>query len=367
MKKKILVVTNIYPTASYPQSGTFVHNSVVGLRNFGFLVDVCFLDEWKIRNNSISKLLKVFNYFSFYFRSILKLLVRNYDIVYCHYVSHSSLPVILMKILKNNFIYVSHVHGSDVLQESGVSGTKFRVKKYISQVALNHSDFIVSPSEYYRDSVICPLYNINREKVYISPSGGVNISIFAPSPNRTKSINNSLRIGFIGRLTEDKGVFDFIDLCKGLLSSNINLSVVIVGDGPLVKEVEAFVKIYNVEYYRHLEQSKLPQIYQTLDLFIFPTTRITESLGLVGLEAMACGVPVVAYDVGGPSDYISHCYDSYLVPKGDINELQRVVLGYSKLTLCQRNTLSVRAILKANQYCSEKVNFELSSFFCKVI
>lgn len=58
-----------------------------------------------------------------------------------------------------------------------------------------------------------------------------------------------------------------------------------------------------IKYIGPIPYHSLPEIYCTLDLFIFPTC-LEESLGLVGLEAMACEVPVIGSYIGGLKDYI---------------------------------------------------------------
>ena len=61
-----------------------------------------------------------------------------------------------------------------------------------------------------------------------------------------------------------------------------------------------------------VEQSDLPEYYSAADVFILPS--YYESFGLVALEAMACGTPVIASRVGGPKSFISSGLNGYLIP-----------------------------------------------------
>ena len=71
-------------------------------------------------------------------------------------------------------------------------------------------------------------------------------------------------------------------------------------------------------------------MYLLMDCFIFPST-LKESLGLVGLEAMACGIPVIASDSHGPTDYIEDRKNGFLFSTGDICSLIDKVDYYYKL------------------------------------
>ncbi|MEM1007983.1 MAG: glycosyltransferase family 4 protein, partial [Myxococcota bacterium] len=69
-----------------------------------------------------------------------------------------------------------------------------------------------------------------------------------------------------------------------------------------------------------VDRSDLPQRYTAADLLIFPS-RTPESFGLVGAEALACGTPVVAFDVGGISEWLHHRQHGWLVPRANASML----------------------------------------------
>ena len=102
-------------------------------------------------------------------------------------------------------------------------------------------------------------------------------------------------------------------------------TLVIVGDGPLRGELEAMVERLNIgEHVRFvgaIPQTDLPTYYATADVFIAPSIVAeggdTESFGLVFAEALACGCPVVASDIGGIGDIIVHDRTGITVPERD--------------------------------------------------
>jgi glycosyltransferase involved in cell wall biosynthesis len=360
---ELLIVTNIYPTMSSPNSGTFVRNAALGLESSGFNVNIISLDNESSKN----KLTKLFSYFNFYVKTMHKIIFGQYGIIYVHYVSHSSIAVSIMRLLGKKFKYVVHVHGSDVLQESNVSSFKFSLKKVVSKLALKLADKIISPSTYYKDDVICPLYNIPLDKVFVSASGGVDLSVFTPSDIGSSLNTKTFTVGFASRLTEDKGVKDFIEIVKDVWLTHPRVKIVIVGDGPLKKEILDFSESNNVKYFDKVPQDELAGIFQSMDIFIFPTKRRTESLGLVGIEAMACGVPVVAYDMGGPRGYIKHGINGYLVNKDDVSMAASCVINYIESPSDDKARIISSAISTAREYCSQSVNKEFTELFVGLI
>ncbi|MEL6961496.1 MAG: glycosyltransferase family 1 protein [Pseudomonadota bacterium] len=97
-----------------------------------------------------------------------------------------------------------------------------------------------------------------------------------------------------GRVAIEKGLPDFLDL-------DLPGTKVIVGDGPLLQELKA--RYPNVHFTGYLEGESLARAFASADVFVFPSR--TDTFGLVMIEALACGVPVAAFDVPGPRDIVT--------------------------------------------------------------
>jgi glycosyltransferase involved in cell wall biosynthesis len=91
-----------------------------------------------------------------------------------------------------------------------------------------------------------------------------------------------------------------------------------VGDGPERGPAETLARELGVAKYVEFlgKQSHVERLIPQADVLLMPSE--TEAFGLAALEAMACGVPPVATDVGGVSELIAHGVDGFLQPKGDI-------------------------------------------------
>lgn len=351
---RLLVITNMYPEIDAPAKGVFVKNILTDLERSGLEIQLVKL----VSGNSLYR--KIINYTFFYYRIFSQLKLNQHIPVYIHYASHCALPVIIYTFLfQRKAPILVHTHGSDVLSEAGTSKFFAKIKHLLTYLLLKKSNGVVTPSSYFKD-VLVETFRLPRNKIFISPSGGINADIFAPTFNSTGSIKP--KIGFVSRLTMDKGVLDFIELFEKLSSEFPLAEAVVVGDGPLKNHLQRKCKNLKMTYFEYMSQEQLAELYNDLDLFIFPTKRRSESLGLVGLEALSCGCPVVAYDGTGPSYYITHNHNGFLVPQGDIQGLLCCIKTYLLMSGSEALQLKQNALTSVEEYSSLTVNANLVDY-----
>lgn len=318
MQKRILVVTNMYPSEKYPHYGVFVQYTAEVLRSEGFCVDIVAMSK----EISLSK--KLLAYIQFYSEIMVKGLRNNYDALYTHYASHTALPLLLLSKIKKRKLVVN-VHGNDVVPETT------KDEKFIPLVRklLNKADAIVCPSEYFRE-ILEADFHITEKKILVYPSGGVNTSIFRKTSKEQAACELGLGkdgryIGYVSRIEEKKGWDLFLEVAVELKKKYPFLRFIVVGDGDQAEQYERLVKALGLETdivkYQLLPQNKVAAVFNILDVFVFPTYRKSESLGLVGLEAMACQVPVVLPDKYGPSSYCRDKENAYVFRSGDAQSL----------------------------------------------
>lgn len=142
-----------------------------------------------------------------------------------------------------------------------------------------------------------------REKILIAHEHFIDFNIFTLInilPNRP------LLIGYIGRLSAEKGVQHFVQALPIIFSNNQNLRTLIVGEGQLkelimtsLQECEAVDRVDLTGWISH---DNLPNYLNQLRLLVLPS--YTEGLPNIMLEAMACGTPVLATPVGAIPDVI---------------------------------------------------------------
>lgn len=172
---------------------------------------------------------------------------------------------------------------------------------------------------------------------------GVDTSRF--SPPQEHPLNN--RILYIGRLAQEKNVSALLHAATKLRSPYI---IDIVGDGPFMKALQQTDQKLNVHAIFHGRKKDVEQFYKTARLFVLPSKY--ESFGLVLLEAMACGLPVVAFRpseniLTASDEIIDDSTNGFLVDNiGDMSKKLDILLKDDSLW----KTFSENAICKARSF-----------------
>lgn len=361
-KKKILLISNMYPSEKYPHYGVFVKNTENILKENNFDV------QRSIMYKKDTKVQKLCAYVSFYFKTIHLARKKCYDVIYGHYISHIALPILLIHKMRPNIKIVINVHGNDIVPEEK------KDEKYLklSKKALDISDIIVSPSEYFKNILIQD-YKMQKEKIQIYPSGGVNTDLFFPIDEieAKKQLGldlNNIYIGFVSRLELKKG-WDILLKAIQKLDDQVdkNVKFLFVGDG--TKKTEFFQMIDELKlkkriiYMSYKSQNELKYVFNAMSIFCFPTYRKSESLGLVGLEAMSCGKIVIASNFGGPKEYIQDEINGFLFKERDPLELANKIKFVINLDNDKKQKIISRAIQSSKMYSQNKIKNRILNIF----
>lgn len=351
---KILVVTNMYPDKKHPSYGVFVENFCKQLTENEISFELIYMNKKKSRIN------KLFSYIKFMFLAFVKCLFGKYDYIYIHYLSVSSIPVLLASHFKRLRV-ICNAHGSDFAPENK---RQEKCQKYTKRI-LKISEKIVVPSEYFKvyaqQKYKTQLLN---KKIYVYPSGGINKNIFNPMNETEIELlyskynleKDKIYYGYCGRISAQKGIDTLLKAAQSVLRKQKNIRFIIVGNGEYEKEMNNLINKLEIEKYiirlPLLPQSQLAEIYNLLQAFIFPTERDGESLGLVAIEAMACGDIVIASDYGAPKYYIEHGVNGYKFEKGNFEELTSILLSLTTNDEISKK-ISFEALKTANSYTTE--------------
>lgn len=295
----------MYPSSENPGYGVFVKNVSDGLEKFGIHTKCISA----ISGRGKYFLGKFFKYFIFYC-SIFFNYFKKYDCIYVHFPTYSS-PILylLMHICPKKLVV--NFHGEDLLYQTESKFQQF-LGKISDRLTKKYSTFVVVPSSYFKKIVLDRGLAFDKN-VVVSPSGGINDNLFYLRNPKTFNNKNDLHLGFIGRLEESKGIREFIEAVL-VLNKLFSVRATIIGYGPLSEEVSDWVKDYDFfELINGLPQTQLPIYYNKFDLFCFPSKRLSESLGLVGIESMACGTPVIGSNIGGISSYLINKSNGFLI------------------------------------------------------
>lgn len=196
---------------------------------------------------------------------------------------------------------------------------------------------------------------------------GVDTELFQPH-HASQEMRDHLSQGnpdntillYVGRLGAEKE----IERIKPILEAIPNACLALVGDGPNRESLEQHFADTPTHFVGYLRGQKLASAYASADAFIFPSR--TETLGLVLLEAMAAGTPVVAANSGGIPDIVTDGINGYLFDptdeKGAIKATQNL-LAHSE----ERETLRQNARTEAERWGWSAATQQLRNYYEKII
>jgi glycosyltransferase involved in cell wall biosynthesis len=271
------------------------------------------------------------------FISVINLFItvlRIKPIVIIYSTPKSALLGAIVSFLNRTPIRIYQVWG---VRWQNLSGIKLWLIRSVDFLAITLSTKVVVVSKSVLQFISA---QYKTKKMIVLGSGstaGVDTQIFYPSKSSVAS-KPMLKIGYAGRVSNDKGVSDLFDLFIKLTLQIPNLFLEIIGDLDLDDEISK--KLVNdikshskIQWRKNIQQDELAKLMRSWDLQIFLSKR--EGLGNVILEAGACGVPTFCWNIIGTRDAIPDFASDFLIPYGDINSLEKSVVSYLNAPLNQ--------------------------------
>ncbi|MBX2962032.1 MAG: glycosyltransferase family 4 protein [Cyclobacteriaceae bacterium] len=319
--KRILLINNGYPTAKNPNYVPYVNNIERALVLAGYSVDLLVMNS-----DHQSFFGKYRRYINYYLKLLLFSKYGAYNFIYINNYPYSFLPLILHFKQMNGVVI--HWHGDDIFPETKFSSLlnsfayKFLRKNFIH----------LAPSSYFASEAARTLL-LERETVFVSPSGGVDINLFKPD-RQSKSVT-TLRLGFASALLGSKGlniILSLLDRKKSIEErARITIEFHFIDYG---QERELFTKQIakypNTVRHNPYPLSRMNEFYNSIDILLFPSLRRAESLGLVAIEAMACNVPVIASDAFAFQETVISRVSGERFPVNDYSAFEGAVLDVYK-------------------------------------
>lgn len=186
-------------------------------------------------------------------------------------------------------------------------------------------------------SAIAPRFSDPRKLIKIAP--GIDTEHFKPRnvENLRKSLglDNRPTIVCVGRLVHRKGQDRLVEAMPAILKRFPDAALVFVGEGPHRAHLEKLVKVKKVEkfvqFIGRIQYINLPEYIAIGDVFAMPSrSRFfgleVEGLGIVYLEASACGLPVIGGDSGGAPDAVKHGETGFVVDGNDVDAITHRII-----------------------------------------
>lgn len=200
----------------------------------------------------------------------------------------------------------------------------YNLFRIFEKKALNNLDLIISNTIYVKDKIV-EKYKINSSKVKVIYKS-IDLGAFKKEYlNHEKRVNNVL---FIGGNFQRKGLLKLIMAAPVILKSVPDVKFLIVGEDRNINKFIKLVKQKDLDkhfsFIGKVEYSKIRELHKTARALVVPS--LVEAFGLVYLEAMAMGVPVVGSKIGGTKELIQDSVNGYLVNPYDIDEIANKVI-----------------------------------------
>jgi glycogen synthase len=248
--------------------------------------------------------------------------VPGADIIHCH-TWYTCLAGLLMKhIFGAPLVITTHSLEPHRPWKEEQLGSAYRATVWLEKTAYQNADGVIAVSEFMKEEVKA-LYQVPLERIRVIPNG---IDGEEYKPTFDPGVLGRYRINpdkpfllFVGRITRQKGVIHLLRAIPHLLPG---IQVVLCAGAPdteeigretsqEVEEVRAKAKNEIVWIEQWVDRGDLVCLLSHASVFVVPS--IYEPFGIINLEAMACGTPVVASAVGGIPDAVIHGENGFLV------------------------------------------------------
>ena len=242
---------------------------------------------------------------------------NNIDVIHSHYAVPHSVSAYLAQQMalanKQNVGTITTLHGTDV----SIVGDEPTLRDVVA-FALSKSDVVTSVSQAMASEAE-DKYSLNKKVQVIY--NFVNIQPPAKTPEDLKDVfgaNDSNIITHISNFRQVKRIEDVIRVFNKI-NKKVDSKLLLIGDGPEQRAAHKLAVKLNVSNKIHFLglQSSIEKLLAISDLFLLPSEK--ENFSLSALEAMSCGVPVIATRVGGMAEMIDNGKDGYLFDVGDID------------------------------------------------
>jgi glycosyltransferase involved in cell wall biosynthesis len=289
------------------------------------------------------------------FGSLIDFLLRDRpEVIHTNFAVLGSLAVFKKFAFGTRFIYTVHGIPQPWLESSFFEKVKYTLEKMLLPFVASHASAVIVISNYVKNE-LKTTYGLDSEVIY----NGIEADRFRGA-NRRKS---KKQLGYaeeeclglyVAKLHPYKDPLTLVRALNKAAQVNENLRLALIGTGELRKKVDQAIRRLNlstrIRIVEHLTEEDLKLYYSAADFFVLTSTN--EAFGIVLLEAMASGLPIIASDSGACSEVINGA--GILFVQGDFSDLA------NKMVMLSRDGELRRKLAKAG-YSRVRETFSLES------
>jgi glycosyltransferase involved in cell wall biosynthesis len=323
-KKNVLYIGSVYPVlhGASVAAKHFVEGMMTNGNNVLLLNTIYNKNLNTIERFSINKILRFIYYF---YKLIVILLFKKIDTVV---LMHSfrwaaffkdSIFIKLCLVFKKKVILYAQGEG---FLELFYNDLTIKKKQYIDNVLKRVFKIVVVSNSLKKEYIQW----INPDKIFVVYN--ICDPIIGKNEIVERNNRNNINLLFLSTITEGKGIFDLLKAFNELQNFHNNIKLIVCGDFLLAHESDKlkyfrYIEDYQlsdfVEYRGRVVEEEKKRAFTDADIFVLPTHR--ESFGIVNIEAMSAGLPVVSTYQGAIPEYIEDGENGFLYNPGDYAEL----------------------------------------------
>jgi glycosyltransferase involved in cell wall biosynthesis len=284
---------------------------------------------------------------------------ENYDVINTHFAIPSG-PAGNSISRKFKIPNVLSIHGGDIFDPSkSMSPHKtIGLKQTVRRMLLNADRVVAQSSDTKKNA--STLYNIQRN-IDVVPLGIKPNKFQEKNRKELGLLENKIIFVTVGRLIPRKNLEELIEIVLRM-KKNFGCELIIIGDGPEKENLQQIINSLNlsneIKLVGRVSEELKFQYLSASDVYL--STAIHEGFGIVFLEAMECGLPVICYDRGGQVDFLTSDETGYLIKLKDTESFyNNLTYLLNNVDLKERISMSNRELVKkfyinniANQYLS---------------
>ncbi len=274
----------------------------------------------------------------------------HYDVIHSHYWLSGAVGKELQVLWQIPLMTMFHTLGM-VKNSTGIGEEETELRIENERVLMQTCDRIIAATEREQEELE-RFYNASPDRITIIPCG-INPGLFTPvdirRARRVLGLEQEKIVLFVGRIDPLKGLDRLIRAVAGMDGAVSPTLLIVGGDEYSRGEIDSLKSLSaelhagdRIIFRGSIDQDRLPLYYSAADVCVVPS--YYESFGLVALESLACGTPVVATDVGDMKNVLSSPVSGIVIPDNNVANLSRAISGL----LVKKDTGAEREIRRAS-------------------
>lgn len=299
--------------------------------------------------------------------------LRQYDLIHVHYpyIVGAELTLLAARLANIPIVLTYHNRLQD---QHWAKATLFRLYNHLMEdQLLNHASRVLAVS---MEHLLSIRPDLTDDSHVLELRHGVDIDLFRPVPigqarSRLNVPLDARVILFVGALDQAHRFKNVDGLLRAFARLALpNVLLLVAGDGDQRSRLESLARELGIaEHVRFLGRQApeaLPSVYSAANVLVLPSIGV-ESFGLVQIEALACGTPVVASGLPGVRTIVDHGVDGYLVPPNNLAMLTATLARICRDPELSRQLGDAGRRKVLSSYAWERIGYDLERIYNDVL